>query len=172
MVLALSLPPGFAYRQLIVSMTFGVALLSILVHGATMSPVLRWLGIVGAETDRTDYEIRSGRVQAAAAALDRMSRMYVAAPEILDSLREEYGELIQSAEQEPSKLGVRRQQFYTHDVYRIRRLLAAERDQVMQALQQGAIGRQSQQQLLADIDARLLNLESGSAESISRQGSS
>ena len=45
MVLVLSLP-GFPHRELLVSMTFGVVMLSILVHGLTMSPLLRWLGIV------------------------------------------------------------------------------------------------------------------------------
>jgi CPA1 family monovalent cation:H+ antiporter len=46
MVLALSLPATFPYRDLIISMTFGVAVLSILVHGLTMSGLLRWLGLV------------------------------------------------------------------------------------------------------------------------------
>ncbi len=45
MVLVLSLPPSFAHRELLVSMTFGVAVLSILVHGLTMSKLLRSLGL-------------------------------------------------------------------------------------------------------------------------------
>ena len=45
MVLVLSLPTDFPHRELLVSMTFGVVLLSILVHGLTMSPLLRWLGL-------------------------------------------------------------------------------------------------------------------------------
>src|SRR5665811_675666 len=44
MVLVLSLPKGFAHRDLLVSMTFGVVIISILVHGLTMSPLLRRLG--------------------------------------------------------------------------------------------------------------------------------
>jgi monovalent cation:H+ antiporter, CPA1 family len=46
MVLALSLPATFPYRDLVISMTFGVAVLSILVHGLTMSSLLRWLGLL------------------------------------------------------------------------------------------------------------------------------
>lgn len=45
MVLVLSLPKDFAQRELLVSMTFGVALLSILVQGLTMSGFLRRLGL-------------------------------------------------------------------------------------------------------------------------------
>jgi Na+:H+ antiporter len=166
MVLALSLPANFAYRDLIVSMTFGVALLSILVHGVTMSPLLRLLGVVNPLTDRTEYEIHRGRVQAAAAALselDRMAVMHMAAPEILESLRADYQRLIEQSEGELRKLTVSGpQQLYRQDLHRLRRrLLAAERDHVMRSFDQGAIGRRSQEQLLADIDARLLNLESG-----------
>ncbi|HUL41993.1 MAG TPA: Na+/H+ antiporter [Burkholderiales bacterium] len=165
MVLALSLPSTFAYRELVVSMTFGVAVLSILVHGLTMSGVLKWLGIVTEPADSTAYEIRSGRVQAAAAALqelDQMSRMRLAAPETLDSLREEYRHIIESTEQELQKLAVSSKELPNRDLFRIRRhLLVAERDQVMQAFQQGTIGRKSLDRLLADIDARLLRLETG-----------
>ena len=43
MVLALSLDAGLAHRQLIVTMTTGVVLLSLLIQGLTMAPLLRYL---------------------------------------------------------------------------------------------------------------------------------
>ena len=45
MVLALSLPASFSYRELIIAMTFGVALLSIVLQGLTMLPLLRRLAL-------------------------------------------------------------------------------------------------------------------------------
>ncbi|HEY4321375.1 MAG TPA: sodium:proton antiporter [Gemmatimonadales bacterium] len=45
MVLALSLPDTLPGRSTIITVTFGVVLLSIVVQGSTMSPLLRWLGI-------------------------------------------------------------------------------------------------------------------------------
>jgi len=45
MVLALSLPTSYAYRELTIAMTFGVAVVSILVQGLTMPWLLRFLGI-------------------------------------------------------------------------------------------------------------------------------
>jgi CPA1 family monovalent cation:H+ antiporter len=165
MVLALSLPASFAYRELLVSMTFGVAVLSILVHGLTMPGLLTRLGIVSEPADRTAYEIRSGRLQASAAALqelDRMSRMRLAAPEVLDAMREEYRGLIERTEQELQKLAVSLEPLHNQELHRIRRrLLGIERDQVMQAFRQGTLGRKSQEKLLADIDARLLGMETG-----------
>jgi len=45
MVLALSLPAAMPQREMIVDMTIGVVVLSILVQGMTVSPLLRWLGL-------------------------------------------------------------------------------------------------------------------------------
>jgi CPA1 family monovalent cation:H+ antiporter len=45
MVLALALPMDFPGRQFVVTTTFGVVILSILVYGLTVEPLLRRLGI-------------------------------------------------------------------------------------------------------------------------------
>jgi len=86
MVLVLSLPKGFAYRELLVSMTFGVVILSILVHGLTMSPLLRWLGIVHGQQENAAYEMTRDKLQTAKAALeeiDQMSQVRFTDPEVL-----------------------------------------------------------------------------------------
>lgn len=46
MVLAISLPADFPRRELVVTITFGVVIVSIIVQGVTMSPLLRRLGLV------------------------------------------------------------------------------------------------------------------------------
>lgn len=48
MVLALGLPAALPQRELLVTLTFGVVVLSIVVQGLTMSPLLRRLGIQAA----------------------------------------------------------------------------------------------------------------------------
>lgn len=52
MVLVLSLPKDLPDRELLISMTFGVALLSILIQGLTMSSLLSWLGLGQEHSDR------------------------------------------------------------------------------------------------------------------------
>jgi CPA1 family monovalent cation:H+ antiporter len=47
MVLALSLPRDFGHRDLILHVTFGVVLLTLLVQGLTIKPLLRAVGLVG-----------------------------------------------------------------------------------------------------------------------------
>jgi hypothetical protein len=98
-----------------------------------------------------------------------MASMHLASTELLDALRDEYRSLVADAEEELQQLALNRRQLHDQDMHRIRRhLLVTERDQVMQAFRQGAIGRKSQERLLADIDARLLSLEAreGPAEPV------
>ncbi|HVN45508.1 MAG TPA: sodium:proton antiporter [Steroidobacteraceae bacterium] len=163
MVLALSLPQDFAYRDLIVSMTFGVALLSILLQGLTMSPLLVRLGIVGKPADRVGLEVRRGRIQAAEAALaeiDRLSHQNVAAPQLLDELRAEYRQIISKAERELRELGLESRPATPLDLREIRlRILGMERERVMRAYRQGQLRTASRDTLLADIDTRLSRLE-------------
>jgi CPA1 family monovalent cation:H+ antiporter len=45
MVLALALADDFPERSRVVTVTFGVVILSILVNGLTVGPILRWLGL-------------------------------------------------------------------------------------------------------------------------------
>jgi len=58
MVLALSLSAAMPQREMIVTMTVGVVVLSILVQGMTVSPLLRWLGletVAPHEADRAEW---------------------------------------------------------------------------------------------------------------------
>jgi monovalent cation:H+ antiporter, CPA1 family len=86
------------HRELLVSMTFGVVIVSILIHGLTMSPILRWLGIARGHQERTTYELTRGKLLAAHAALEeinQMSRVHFTHPEVLASLRHDYEQKIE-----------------------------------------------------------------------------
>jgi Na+:H+ antiporter len=164
MVLVLSLPREFPHRELLVSMTFGVVILSILVHGLTMSPLLRWLGIVRGHEDRALYEFTRGKLQAARAALEelgRMSRVHFTQSEVLVDLRREYE---QNAEHDRAKLDelrIEKQELHQEELQWARRhLLLVEKDEVIDAFHQGVLSQTVYEKLLADIDARLLSLES------------
>lgn len=74
-MLALGLPPGFPFRDRIVSMTFGVVTLSILGHGPTMLPPLGRLGIVRADTGRGSCDLPRGGMRTAVAAPEEIERV-------------------------------------------------------------------------------------------------
>jgi Na+:H+ antiporter len=176
MVLVLSIPKDFPHQELLVSMTFGVVILSILVHGLTMSPLLRWLGIVRGHQERSSYELTRGRLQAAHAALeeiDQMSHIHFTNPEVLTSLRREYEQKVESDNAALKEFHLERQQLHAEEVQWARRhLLLVEKGVLLDAFHHGVVSQTVQEKLLADIDAQLLRLESGETEeSIEQQTS-
>jgi len=165
MVLVLGLPPSFPHRPLLVTMTFGVVVLSILGQGLTMTPLLQRLGVVSARAARTAYELARGRVQAAnaaLAALDDLGRTYFAPPDVLDELRHEYEEKVGRAQAEMREVHLEREALSSEERQRTRRqLLLVERAQTVDAYHQGALSQQVYERLIADVDAQLLRVESG-----------
>ena len=173
MVLVLSLPKDFPHRELLVSMTFGVVILSILVHGLTMSPLLRWLGIVRGHRERAEYELTRGKLQAAHAAieeLERMSHVHFTNPEVLAGLRREYEQKVERDRTALDELHLEGQQLHAEELQWARRhLLLVEKGVVIDAFHRGHISQAVEEKLLADIDARLLRLESGEMEEYNEQ---
>jgi CPA1 family monovalent cation:H+ antiporter len=168
MVLVLSLPVGFPHRDLLVSMTFGVVLISILVHGLTMSSLLRWLGIVHGREARAMYEFTRGRLQSTRAALeeiDRMARVYFTKPDLLAALRGEYQQKVEQDKAKLDQLNVGKEQLYAEELqWARRRLLLVEKREVINAFHRGIVGRDVYERLLADVDARLLRVESDESD--------
>ncbi len=173
MVLVLGLPDDFPHRELLVSMTFGVVILSILVHGLTMSPLLRRLGIVRGHEERALYEFTRGKLQAANAALqelDRMSHVHFTQPEVLADLRREYE---RRSEQDRAKLRefhLEKREIHEEEMQWARRhLLLAEKEEIIGAFHQGVLSQSVYEKLLGDIDARLLHLESGESDDLAQE---
>jgi len=175
MVLVLALPKDFPHRDLMVSMTFGVVIISILAHGLTMSPLLRWLGIVRGYEERVEYELMRGKLQAAYAALeelDRMSHVHFTNSVVLASLRREYEEKIERSSAALNELYLERKQLHAEELQWARRhLLLVEKGVVIDAFRRGFVSQAVQEKLLADLDALLLGLESGEADGSAEQGS-
>ena len=173
MVLVLSLPKGFAHRDLLVSMTFGVVIISILVHGLTMSPLLRRLGIVNGHQDRTLYELTRGKLLAAYAAIekiDQMSRVHFTHPEVLARLRDEYEQKIELDNTSLDELHLEGQQLKAEELQRARRhLQSVEKGAVIDAFRRGLLSQAVQEKLVADIDAQLLRLESAETDESAEQ---
>jgi CPA1 family monovalent cation:H+ antiporter len=173
MVLVLSLPQDFPHQELLVSMTFGVVILSILVHGLTMSPLLRLLGIVRGHQEHATYEFTRGKLQSAHAALeeiDRMSHIHFTNPEVLTNLRREYEQKVERDSESLKELHLERQQLQAEEVQWARRhLLLVEKGVVLDAFHHGVVSQNVHEKLLADIDAQLLRLETGGTNESSEQ---
>ncbi len=168
MVLVLSLAPDFPHRELLVTMTFGVVILSILLQGTTMTVLLRRLGLARTAEDRLKYELARSRLQSATAALrelDHMAQEHFANDEVLQELRKDYQEVVGGSREELRSLHLERQDLRKEELTRARRhLLLVEKNHLLEAQREGLLGREAFEKLLGDADARLLRLESGGTE--------
>jgi CPA1 family monovalent cation:H+ antiporter len=167
MVLALSLPPTFAPRGLIINMTFGVVVLFILMHGLSMSPLLRYLGIVREQQERRAHDLARGQIRAVTAALaelDRVENRGFVDTEMLACLRQEYRARLGRADEEIRRIHRNRQEIRQEERQRLRRrLILTEKHQLIEAFREGLIDRDIHDELQADADARLLALDSGAS---------
>jgi CPA1 family monovalent cation:H+ antiporter len=168
MVLALGLPASFPHRDLLITMTFGVVVLSILIQGMTMAPLLRWLGIVSGHEARAAYEFHRGSLQAASAALselESMERHRYTDPDALAEVRADYEERVNDAQAKLHDLHLEREELQSEELHWVRRhLLLVEREQAISGFHEGVLSQDTYERLLSDIDARLLRLESGEEE--------
>jgi CPA1 family monovalent cation:H+ antiporter len=160
MVLVLSLPRDFPFRDLLTTMTFGVVILSILGQGLSMGPLLRRLGIVRTHETRLRYQRFHGDLLTASAAqreLETMRDRRHLHRDVFESLMGEYRDRIATAEAEIHDLHLEGQVLKDEEQQRARRhLLMIEKDHVIELYHQGTIDQEAYEGIMADVDARLM----------------
>jgi CPA1 family monovalent cation:H+ antiporter len=169
MVLVLGIDADFHHRELLVNMTFGVVILSILMQGLTMGPLLRWLKVAGVQSEiELRYQAEHGRllsVSAAIAEIDLMRKEGAFPADVLDSIDSEYKERAQNAELALRALHLsgteRRQQ---QDRLVKRRLLSAERAALTHAAHKGNISTDVASHLVTAVDTEIDLLEQHSKD--------
>jgi CPA1 family monovalent cation:H+ antiporter len=168
MVLALSLPRSFAPRGVLIAMTFGVVLLSIIVQGVSMAPFLRLLGVVRQNRDRRGYDLQRGDLLAARAALanlDQVADTFAVAPELVSLVREEYEQRLKAAGDGLS--GMVREEASLRDevLMRLRRhLVTVERNAVGDAARHGLLEKEVAHDLMVRFDAEAASLRAAARE--------
>ena len=129
-----------------------------------MSPLLRWLGIVRAGADREAHRLLRGEAQTAAAALeeiDRLERFQSLSPDVAKNLKSEYRQRIEHVHEEIGKFTTEGDGLCNEALHHARRhLLMIERNRTVDSYRQGLITAAVHDRILADIDARILELES------------
>jgi Na+:H+ antiporter len=148
MVLALSLSIVDApHRELIVTITFGVVVLTILVNGLTMAPLLRALGIGNPQEERVQYEVARGGLQAAAAALGElteMGRKKHVHPDVVAQLQERYEGRVRAAEEAMRGMQMERGVLREEEARRAsRHLMLVEKEHVLDAYHRGVISQEA-----------------------------
>ncbi len=94
-----------------------------------------------------------------------MRRQRLAHPEILDRLKQEYQEQLERTSARLDELHLERRGLREEEMRRARRhLLLVEKTRIIDAFRRGALSREAQDRVLADIDARLFELETTESE--------
>ncbi len=165
MVLVLSLPADLPQRALIIDMTFGVVLLSILLQGSTISWLGQKLGVLGLKQALFDYEILRARARLANRALNELEHLRYNSlydDKALEYLIEEYRQRADKANTELQNFSIDEKSRFREDFIQLkRRMLQFERSLTLDVRHSGRLSMEVAEKLLADIDARLLSLESG-----------
>jgi CPA1 family monovalent cation:H+ antiporter len=163
MVLALALPADFPHRTQLVAMTYGVVLLSLLVQGLSMSPLLRRLGMASSQVTNEVLERARGDLRAVdtgVAELTRMRRDHAAPPDVLDSMEQRIQSRRADALRRLADLHLSQTELRREEAVRaVRRLLLVERADLLDARVDGSVRREVLDHLTADVDARLERLE-------------
>jgi CPA1 family monovalent cation:H+ antiporter len=170
MVLVLGLEPGFPHRDLLLTMTYGVVVLSILLQGLTMTPLLRRLGLVGAAESRVEYEVRRGElrvVRAAMEALAQMERDGVVHGDTASAVRAEYDERRRKADDAIRKQQLEASELLDEEEHVARRhLLQVEKKTLLADSLKGLLGSEAHDLLRREVDDRLFRLEAGDDDAV------
>ncbi|MGE0789908.1 MAG: cation:proton antiporter [Sandaracinaceae bacterium] len=162
MVLALSLPESFESRALLIDLTFGVVLISILVQGMTMGPVLKWAKAIGGGDAHRAYLRLRGRLVATKDALRSLDAAYSNAEiqkSTYDALKGKLGGQEAALEEALSDLESDEAARDDELLRTEERLLEVERKAIQDAQSAGVLDPTAARELLDEITTRELALE-------------
>ena len=168
MVLVLGLPADFAHREMLVNMTFGVVVLSIIFQGLTIAPVLKKLGITGIkDVYQEQYELARGKlgaIHAALAALEAMRRSREIPVDVLEPMERDYQQKATAVEQELAALKQQSTRFHEEEHQEAaRRVLIVEKDALFDAYQKGTLNKDVFEHLCAELDERIAKTKDAEA---------
>lgn len=164
MALALSLPLDFENRLLIINMTFGVVLFTLLVPGLTMQPLVKLLGMQKRDERLLSYHALTGELMAEKEALAALEDLYARGSlsrKNFESLNLEVVARIDRIQDEREELQLADSsiEVLQRDQARVR-LLEARKDVLIRLEKQGAISDEHMHKLKMEIDQELERLHS------------
>ncbi|MEA2489740.1 MAG: monovalent cation/hydrogen antiporter [Acidobacteriota bacterium] len=145
---ALALPLDFPHRDLIFFTSFTVVLVTLVVHGLTLRPLIQWLDV--RDDGTVDREVHLARVESLRAALDAVQRCE---GENADLLRQRYELRLRRSEGD-----VHDAEHDLNDIRAIRVAVTAERQRLIELRDSGTIGDAAFQVIEQELDRKELDL--------------
>ncbi len=158
MALALSLSRDMPHREMILSMTFGVVILSILGQGMSMKPLLRALKMLK-PSDQSEYEELRVRIKTAHQAMDELENLYQSksvSTAVYEKLKKEYQARIYTNEGSLIELQQDDKVLHAEEEQTTRlHLWAVEKDKIREAFLIGTISEPVFKKLIGKVDAKI-----------------
>lgn len=163
MVLALSIPDTLAFKEVIVTLVFGVVLLSIFLQGLSMIPLMRLIGFISPLDAFKAYEVAKTEValmEDSLDAIDHMKKRRLLHAQSAQKLQEEFSTQLQDDVHRLDKMEPDKEAMLTEEVLRAkRRLLMEQKEKLIEMYQNGGMSFESYETVRMEIDSKLLELE-------------
>ncbi len=158
MALVLSLPRDLVGREMIMAMTFGVVIISILGQGLSMRPLLRLLGMLEKER-RYDYERLQVRLKACHVAmmeLEGLRGSRALSRAVYGKMLRLYKKRLARCERDVIAAHKQDSKLHAEETRSVRRhLLATEKEVLRRAFQEGDITDENMKRLVGEVDAEI-----------------
>jgi len=162
MALALSLPADLPRRDLITTIVFGCALVTLTVQGLSLAPLARALGLGKAGEAERRWHLQQARLLAARAGqteLDRLQHLGLVPLGVFQRLRAAYQGVIARSEKQLRDLVAVNADEEVRQTQAVRRqLLAIEKEALRRAVNSGMLGEEVSAELAGEIDRALSDL--------------
>jgi len=146
---ALALPADFEYREFLIFLTFVVILVTLVLQGLTLAPLIRRLKLGTDHSTRDEHRLaRVAMGKAALSAVDRAAREGGALPDVLERIRAEFGERVASA----SPLAQLSDSIHAQATRVRLAAVRAERDELIRLWQDGTISDEVLHHLEEELD--------------------
>ena len=146
---ALALPPDLEYREFLIFLTFVVILVTLVIQGLTLAPLIRRLKLGTDHSARDEHRLaRVAMGKAALAAVDRAAGEGGVLPDVIERIRAEFGERVASA----SPLAQLSDSIHSHATRVRLAAVRAERDELIRLWQNGTISDEVLHRLEEELD--------------------
>lgn len=163
---ALSLPATVPNRDLLLTLTFGIVLFTLLAQGMTIRPLLERLGIGAEDLSRHDAELLIGRLrmlEAGTREIDGLVRADAIDSHFAEPLLAQFSEQRRELRAQLDATYHGSDEVEGEQAYEVRRrLLRVQRDAARTALVHGQISQSVFRELVAETDRELARLEADS----------
>ena len=163
MVLALSLPDSFKYKEVIVTMVFGVVLLSIFIQGITVPFIIKFFKLNASNEEIFQFEelkTKTSILQHIITELNEMKNKMLITQKVYDELLKEYRQNLENLNEKMQNFTFSTEDIKNEEILKFKReLFMKEKQYLIDLYHNGAVSRKVYKKLSDEMDAKLFEIE-------------